>query len=214
MGCRGTIDIVTDIILLISLTTIPFYFGLFLTTLVSSLVANTIILFYILHDELQENSDFRKWYTKNFGAAKIILTLACFDIQIVRIIDSGVFGINATSTSFSNVAERKLNVATSVSILIENIPQCILQVVIWSDYHLVSPDNRLLRENLPFAISLSVIDILSSVIGLLFSYPIAGRKTDIYIRMTVAGESDYSSFNGSLFNSPMSTAETAAINRE
>lgn len=173
----GISDTFTDIWLVINLYSASMvFFAIFLTSLILSLAANAIFLYWVFGNEIRRSRSFRKWYTTNFGAFKIIMTLSCFDIQIVRLIDSGIFDVGATGIQLSEGLEHLLNTTTSVSILLENIPQLAIEVLACL---LIQKNTAILRENLPIAIALSSFDILSSMVGLLFALGVSVRRTTV-----------------------------------
>lgn len=157
----GVADILTDIFLILELYGDPIlhsYFAWFLAFQMLSAVFNGASLAYIFKAE-QNNVHFRLWHLANSRTFNLVLSLSCFDMQIIQIIYSGVFNLKLTKSKVSADTRRRLYMGACVSLMIENIPQLTLQL-------LIARKVKKMSEVLLMANILSVFDILQSGIGL------------------------------------------------
>lgn len=91
---------------------------------------------------------------------------ATLDMQILSIINSKVYNMGRTSATLSYNTTRQLTIIQYESVLIENIPQLALQLAITKYITGTYSD---LAVVVYIAITLSVLDILSAIMGVLFA---------------------------------------------
>lgn len=163
----GVADVITDCMVLLGLyfEKARTYFTIFLAAQVFSFLANGIILYYVFSKEMTSNIHFREWNVNHTSIFRVLLMLACFDMQAISLISSKVFNITSTDAPLSYEARYKLSIFSSVSLFLENMPQLVLQILV-----LARPENGLfLMQNLPLAIALSSFEMLSAVFVLVLS---------------------------------------------
>lgn len=131
-----------------------------------SLASNILIGYYALTRQIEAILIFRQWQLDNFYTFRILLLFACLDINFLSIIDSGLCWA-ATSGSLSPRTRHSIKLASCISVLIENLPQFGIQV-----YLLLSQDSKSpqLAESLRVASTISIVEIMTTLIGILFSY--------------------------------------------
>lgn len=178
----GVADVFTDVSLSVNLYggVYKTYFILFTSAMGLSLFANAYLLYRIFKEKIEyaldeddemesltrQDREFRQWYVNNFGCFKYTLFLACFDINMIRVIDSRLFNCVSTSSRLSIKVKNRLNRDSSLSMLIENIPQLIIQVLVITESFKDGSETTSLHENLYLAISLSAIDMLQCLANL------------------------------------------------
>lgn len=129
----AVIDIKTDFVLLYKLRHLPrtmSYFWIFFGMLVTSCFANFTILYYVLGNEIVASPVFSEWRLNNASAFNVAALFSWLYMQTIYIINSRVLDIGATNAPLSFDALRRLNMFSYVSLLIENIPQLLLQLLI------------------------------------------------------------------------------------
>lgn len=97
--------------------------------------------------------------------------LASVDMNMIRLIDSKLFGLQATSLILSPATRHKLNMVTSISVLVENMVQSWVVVVLISQ----GSGDSTLRENLLMSMVISGFDLISATIGIIFSYELTSH---------------------------------------
>lgn len=129
---QGLLDIITDILLMVDLyrsANLRGFFSWFLGSQILSTLFNSFILAYIFRSERQ-NIKFRLWHFNNPNSFVLLITLSCLDMNIIRLMYSGVFGLDSTSARITAATRRYLSMASFGSVLLENIPQLILELMI------------------------------------------------------------------------------------
>lgn len=172
IGCWVALfDIYTDAALLLDLSTSGFetYFYAFAITLAASMLSNIVIIYYVIIGEIS-NTRFCVWYAENTGFIRYTYMLSSFDISFFFIINSKAFGIDLTDSGMSRLGIRRLNTLLCVALLIENIPQLVLQAILFLNFPIdpVSTTNPL-AKNVRIAIVISVLDIMSALLGLIMA---------------------------------------------
>lgn len=140
------------------------YFWWFAASLLASMLANFGIMYYVFSGETRSNVLFGHWRVQHASFFNGLQWMSCLDMQVIYLINSRVFDLGVTTANLSYDAQRLLNMATYISLLIENIPQLILQIMIWC-----KNEANALGANIYFAVALSIFDILSAVMGLLYA---------------------------------------------
>lgn len=183
-------DIFVDIVLLINLyqggEEFRSLFYWFLGSQIASFVFNAVIMAYIFWEEAEQRVQFLLWHLQNAYAFNFILTLACMDMQIVRIIHSQVFGLSSTNARITANTRSRLTTASFASMLIENIPQLAMEIVI-------AKKTEVVNDVVILAITLSAFDILQSLMGLITWTIVSNRRgtmaddlAEVYWRNTFA----------------------------
>lgn len=133
------------------------------------MISNVVLVYYIFSNEIKANRTFANWYVNNAGGFIVCVVFASFDMNSMYMITSGVFGLGMTSAEFSFDAKRNMAKYCNLSILIENIPQIILQVNIWRSIRSGTLHGGSVKESLLVSVINSGVDIFAASLGLCFS---------------------------------------------
>ncbi|CAG8623968.1 1287_t:CDS:10 [Paraglomus occultum] len=90
---------------------------------------NAISAFLIFNYEHEHNSSFLKWSNRNVKLAPTFTVLAGADIEMLNVLASGLAGLNLFSAPFSRRALRWIFWVSTVNVIIEDIPQVIIQII-------------------------------------------------------------------------------------
>ena len=107
------VDIYIDGVALVNLAYFPegpTLFKQLATAMLLSLVANLVFLLYTFRVESGHNIPFAQWQTTHFRKFVTVFCLACFDMQLMPSIYSGVFGWAITNAPLSEYACRHLDI--------------------------------------------------------------------------------------------------------
>lgn len=169
----GVADVITDMFLLFNLVGLQLYFVIFMVMKLVSLASNILIWYYTLIRQIESSVVFWQWQLDNFYTFRILLLFACLDINFLSVIESGLCWA-VTTGSLSPRTRQSIKLATCISVLIENLPQLGLQV-----YVLLSQDQKSagLLESLRVASILSILEIMTTLVGILFSYDMEADKS-------------------------------------
>lgn len=164
-------DVYTDMAYLTQLYTNGYYecFYIFLVSIICTIVVNLIIIGLWLNDEFSKNIKFRNWYFKRSGTISTLFVLFILtDINlIINVFTSQIFCNSVFYAPISINGINMLNISTIISLLIEHLPQLVVQI-----YVISQPNNKLesLTVIMIGTLIVSAIDILRTVVrGIIWS---------------------------------------------
>ncbi len=92
------------------------------------ILINTCLAFNIFIFEIKENPKFSDWFKKNTKLAAIITLFSSGSIELLHLLDSNFAGFALFSAPFSSKALYWIFWGGILNILIEDLPQLIIQV--------------------------------------------------------------------------------------
>lgn len=181
-------DLITDFSLILNWygkVSLWSFWGL-VSTEGASLVLNTGAMFYVFKNEETRNPRFAKWRVRRSGYFASVVILAALDMQIIYVIDSKVFNMDATNAGLSFAVWKNLNLLSTISVLFENVPQLVLKVLVYMDassHDATSHNAGVDKVTTLTAIALSTVSILSAIVGMLFALKLGrtDRDTDLQL---------------------------------
>ncbi|CAG8487027.1 4362_t:CDS:2 [Cetraspora pellucida] len=78
--------------------------------------------------EIQTNSEFRDWFVDNIQIGSICTLLSCPNVEALNILRSKIANLKLFAAPFSDKAEKRIYYGTIINMVIEDIPQFIVQV--------------------------------------------------------------------------------------
>lgn len=160
----GLADIVTDTFLLLIFYASPGCQDLLYWLLgckIISFVFNACFLAFTFKPE-QGRTAFLYWHLNHSSKFKTVVTLACFDIRMIKLITCRIFGLSWTNANISSGTKRRLDITSLISLLTENLAQFFIELVMFLRLDPVG-ENKLM---ILLAMMLSVFDVLQGAIGL------------------------------------------------
>jgi hypothetical protein len=107
-----------------------YYYYLFSVTFFTvPIIFNAVLSYRIFTFELRNNGAFNSWFRRYPILASIFTILSAADIQILELLTSGFAGLTVFSAPFSDRSKKMIYWGSCVNILIEDIPQLIIQIM-------------------------------------------------------------------------------------
>ncbi|KAG9292372.1 hypothetical protein G9A89_015242 [Geosiphon pyriformis] len=94
-----------------------------------SIINNVILTFWILMSDIKSNGQLSEWFQKHRKLASILTLIGTVDVELISILGSKIGGFFIFHAPFSSKAKHRIFLATTANVLIEDIPQLVIQIL-------------------------------------------------------------------------------------
>ncbi|CAG8441094.1 7681_t:CDS:10 [Ambispora gerdemannii] len=146
---------------------------------------NATLAFSILFSEISTNENFHEWFQKFTKPAALFTLLASSDVELLTILTSQIAGLSIFSATLSDRAHHWIFWVSSCNLIIEDIPQLIIQIL-YKQYT-VTYD-----KTLPlFTLITSSTILFSNIIGRVYDARLRWKKHQQYKYQTTSSHKNH-----------------------